>query len=187
MSPAKLGEYCARCGGKCTVTLEPSPDDAAIEVLVYRCPNGHGIQLITAAPPTGDPTETGTVQWAIKPTDTDIALTAAPTTVVIGSVLLIDSEYMAVNNVSNPDNIGVQRGTNGSVAAAHEAGAAVSIWGTAGQGETEGEAQMAYEAKPSSHKKKSEEDSAGEGESAGQQESAREENGGKSPQMTETN
>ena len=39
-----------------------------------------------APPPTGEPTETVVVQWPVKETDTDIALTSTPSTVVVGSV-----------------------------------------------------------------------------------------------------
>jgi hypothetical protein len=79
-------------------------------------------------PPTGDPSETNTTQWAVKETDTDIALASMPTTVVVGSVFLIDEEYMTVASVSNPENPAVVRGAYNTVPATHEAGAAVSIW-----------------------------------------------------------
>ena len=82
-------------------------------------------------PPTGDPVETNAVQWPVKEIDTDIALASTPMTVVVGSIFLIDLEYMVVIDVSNPDNPKVTRGTNGSGVATHEAGAAVSIWGPA--------------------------------------------------------
>jgi hypothetical protein len=82
-------------------------------------------------PPTEDPIETAVVQWPVKETDTDIALASVPTTVVVGSIFLIDLEYMVVIDVSNPDNPKVMRATNGSAIAAHEAGAEVSIWGPA--------------------------------------------------------
>jgi hypothetical protein len=132
MSPTVLGEYCARCGAKSTITIEPTPKGDK-EVQVYRCPNGHGIQLIEdfVPPPTGTPTETGIVQWPVAEADTDIALTTAPTTVQVGSVFLIDDEYMDVTDISNIDNPGVSRAAHGTVAAAHAAGVEVSIWGTA--------------------------------------------------------
>jgi hypothetical protein len=131
MSPTVLGEYCARCGAKSTITIEPTPKGDK-EVQVYRCPNGHGIQLIEdfVPPPTGTPTETGIVQWPVAEADTDIALTTAPTTVQVGSVFLIDAEYMDVTDISNIDNPGVSRAAHGTVAAAHAAGVEVSIWGT---------------------------------------------------------
>ena len=71
------GDYCARCGNKCDVTLEGG-------FQVYRCPNGHGIQLLV----TPDPTETGILQWPIDENEIDIPLTTPPTTVIlsIGSV-----------------------------------------------------------------------------------------------------
>jgi hypothetical protein len=68
------------------------------------------------------------VQWDVAVTDTDIPFTTPPTTVVIGSVFLIDSEYMTVNDVSNVDNPGVERGTHGSEPAAHTAGTEISVW-----------------------------------------------------------
>lgn len=80
-------------------------------------------------PPSGDPTETAFVQWDVAETDTDIALTAPlPATVLVGSVFLIDAEYMDVVDISNVDNPGVTRGTRGSTVATHAAGAEVSIW-----------------------------------------------------------
>jgi hypothetical protein len=78
-------------------------------------------------PPSGEPTGTATLQWDVQETDTDIALTEA-TAVTVGSVFLIDSEYMTVNDVSNADNPGVTRATHGSTVAAHTAGTQVSIW-----------------------------------------------------------
>lgn len=80
-------------------------------------------------PPSGNPTETGEVQWLVAVTDTDIALVSTPSTVVVGSTFLIDAEYMIVSGISNPDNPNVTRGAYGSVVAAHAAGAAVTIWG----------------------------------------------------------
>ena len=113
------GEYCARCAAKTVLTSEYGFE-------VYVCPNGHGIQVITQKP---EPTETGEVQWPVAQTDTDIALVSTPATVVVGSVLLIDSEYMLVNDVSNPDNPGVDRGALNSMISPHPAGAEVTIWG----------------------------------------------------------
>jgi hypothetical protein len=123
-----------KCGAKCTVNLEAAPEGTA-QAFVYRCPNGHGIQLmIEVTPPEGDPTETGVLQWPLKTTDTDVPLATPPTTVALGSVFLIDTEYMTVTDISNIDNPAVTRATNGSVIDAHDAGAAVSIWGNAGGG-----------------------------------------------------
>jgi len=82
-----------------------------------------------AAPPTGSPTETGVLQWDLAITDTDVPLSTPPTTVVVGSVFLIDTEYMTVSDISNIDNPKVTRATHGSTVAAHAAGAAISIWG----------------------------------------------------------
>jgi hypothetical protein len=77
--------------------------------------------------PTGEPTETCIVQWPVKIADTDIALTAVPTTVVVGSVFVIDLECMTVTDISNPDNPAVTRATHGTDAATHEAGATVLV------------------------------------------------------------
>jgi hypothetical protein len=79
-------------------------------------------------PPTGEPTETATVQWDVAETDTDIALTPPAPLLTVGSVFLIDTEYMTVVDVSNADNPGVTRATHGSTVATHTAGAQVSIW-----------------------------------------------------------
>jgi hypothetical protein len=81
-------------------------------------------------PPSGPPTEYATIQWPVKVEDTDIALTAAPTTVAVGSLFGVDKEYMTVTDISNPDNPVVKRGTYGTTAAAHQAGNTVAIWGT---------------------------------------------------------
>jgi hypothetical protein len=114
-----LGEYCIRCAMKTTIVSESG-------FTVYVCPR-HGIQAITEKP---EQTETATVQWPVAETDTDIALVSAPTTVVVGSTLLIDSEFMTVTDVSNPDNPGVARGALGSTVTAHAAGVEVKIWGS---------------------------------------------------------
>lgn len=91
------------------------------------------VSQITNPPvgPSGDPTETGVLQWALAATDTDVPLAAPPTTVVVGSVFKIDFEYMTVTDISNVDNPKVTRATHGSLAAAHDQGAAVTIWGPA--------------------------------------------------------
>lgn len=74
------------------------------------------------------PDETLIVQWEVKVQDTDIATTTPSLMAVVGSLLRIDDEYMVVTDVSNPDNLGVARGSLGSTAAAHAAGASVAIW-----------------------------------------------------------
>jgi hypothetical protein len=119
MSPTMLGEYCARCAMKSIIRSEGG-------FTVYVCPRGHGIQAMPEQP---EQTETATLQWPVAETDTDIALTSTPTTVVVGSMLLVDSEYMTVTDVSNLDNPGVARGALGSAITAHAAGAEVKIWG----------------------------------------------------------
>ena len=129
MSPTALGEYCIKCGAKCTVNLEPAPDGDS-ELYVFRCPNGHGPQLILDGPtlPEGEPTETATLQWPLKETDVDVPLTTTPETVVVGSIFLIDAEYMTVSDVSNSDNPVVTRATRGSLLDYHPGGAEVTIW-----------------------------------------------------------
>jgi hypothetical protein len=80
--------------------------------------------------PSGEPSETNQVQWDVKEADTDIALVTAPSTaVVVGSVFLIDLEYMTVGDISNVDNPGVTRGTYSSTVTTHTAGTPVTIWG----------------------------------------------------------
>lgn len=83
-------------------------------------------------PPTEDPTETNTVQWAVKETDTDIALASTPESVDVGSVFLIDDEYMTVASIANPDNPAVVRGAYNTVPAIHAAGVEVQIWSDIG-------------------------------------------------------
>jgi hypothetical protein len=86
---------------------------------------------IAPTPPAGfvgDPSETAAVQWPVGIADTDIAFVTTPATVVIDSVFLIDAEYMTVVDLSSPDNPGVTRGTYGSTAAEHAAGAPIYIW-----------------------------------------------------------
>ena len=80
--------------------------------------------------PTTPPTETLAVQWVVKVSDTDIALTAPSTTATAGCPLKIDDEWMTVKNLTNMDNLPVDRGAFGSTPAQHEAGAAVAIYGT---------------------------------------------------------
>ena len=77
---------------------------------------------------TGEPTGQATVQWAVKPEDTDISLTAPLTGVPVGSVFGIDTEYMTVTDIANADNPAVSRAAYGTTAAAHAEGSTVSIW-----------------------------------------------------------
>lgn len=74
------------------------------------------------------PDETLIVQWDVKAEDTDIASTTPSLMAVVGSLICIDDEMMIVTNVSNPDNLGVTRGSLGSTVEAHAAGATISIW-----------------------------------------------------------
>lgn len=72
--------------------------------------------------------EIATTQWTVQKTDTDIALAAVPTTVEVGSVFLIDLEYMKVTDVSNVDNPVVERGSFGTAIVEHSAGTKIIIW-----------------------------------------------------------
>ena len=86
-------------------------------------------------PPHGGLTETGFVQWAVGVADTDIALQEPSTTAVVGSLLLIDAEWMTVNDISNEDNLAVTR----TAPVEHDAGAEVQIFAPAEEEEGEGE------------------------------------------------
>lgn len=55
MSPAKLGEWCTRCGAKCSVRIDNGKQ-------IYECPNRHGIQRIEDAPKEELPAETAAPQ-----------------------------------------------------------------------------------------------------------------------------
>lgn len=109
--------HCAACD--ITTTRDHIVQELIPEERIGTCKPVESAQL--------PPTSTAIVQWPVSETDTDIAFEQAPD-VDVGSVLLIDAEYMTVNDISNADNIGVDRGTHGTTAAAHEAGAIASIW-----------------------------------------------------------
>jgi hypothetical protein len=89
-------------------------------------------------PPHGGLTETGFVQWAVGVADTDIALQEPSTTAVVGSLLLIDAEWMTVNDISNEDNLAVTR----TAPVEHDAGAEVQIFAPAEEEEGEGEGEV---------------------------------------------
>lgn len=87
-------------------------------------------------PAHGELTETRFTQWVVAPTDTDIALDQPAGTAVVGSVFLIEQEWMTVSDISNVDNPAVER----TAPVEHPAGAEVEVYGPAEEeGEEEGE------------------------------------------------
>jgi len=60
-----------------------------------------------------------TLNGAIGATDTTIVLTSG-TSVVVGSFILVDSEYVRVLDITNTPSIRVQRGQLGTLAVAHD-------------------------------------------------------------------
>lgn len=77
-------------------------------------------------PPT---TEAGYITKALGAVtkDSTVSLGVPSTTAVIGTVLQIDSEYMTVSNVADPQNLQVARATYGSTIAAHTVNSYVSF------------------------------------------------------------
>jgi hypothetical protein len=123
----------AKDANKVTTTISEHPFWVSTDDI-----EGAITDLLTAAPPvdagapSGAPSETGVLNMAMNDsTDSIVALQNAATTAAIGSTIQIDSEYMSVTDVSDPNNLQVTRATNGSAAAAHDVGATVSIWAPA--------------------------------------------------------
>jgi hypothetical protein len=87
------------------------------------------------APPDGETpehpptTEAGYITKAMGATtmDSTVSLGIPSTTAVIGTVLQIDSEYITVSNVTDPQNLKVARATYGSAIAAHAVNSYVSF------------------------------------------------------------
>jgi hypothetical protein len=77
-------------------------------------------------PPT---TEAGFITKAMGATtmDSTVSLGVSSTTAAIGTVLQIDSEYMTVSNVADPQNLKVARATYGSTITAHAVNSYVSF------------------------------------------------------------
>jgi hypothetical protein len=91
-------------------------------------PPGGGTQ---PEPPPGHPptSEAGYITAALGATtmDSTVVLGVPSTTAVLGTVLQIDSEYMTVSNVNDPQRLQVARATYGSTLAAHAVNSYVSF------------------------------------------------------------
>jgi len=116
-------------------TDPPTVEELQTEIdTIWATLDQHGIRPTEppAPPPAGTQSEPG--EWGILAlpmdgeTDTTVALENAPeTSVGVGTVLQIDSEYMTVTNSSDPNNLAVERGTPASTIEPHPANASVGI------------------------------------------------------------
>lgn len=110
----------------------PTPNNQAF----YIAKTMEESQETADTPAHGELTETRFTQWVVAPTDTDIALDQPAGTAVVGSVFLIEQEWMTVSDISNVDNPAVER----TAPVEHPAGAEVEVYGPAEEeGEEEGE------------------------------------------------
>jgi hypothetical protein len=101
---------------------------------------GDGVIIYTVPPPSpeppveplpeGPPSELATLHMDMNDsTDNIVALENKAFTPVVGSILQIDAEYMAVTDAANRNNLQVSRAACGSDIGTHTAGVEVTIWG----------------------------------------------------------